>query len=130
MSATIQDVRVKVRDTTEPYDFSDEDISEALTDAADWIEVQDVPASCPKYNLLQKLVAARSLNANPRTPRRDSLAQTSQITEGGKSVSYAVVDTTAMKQAKLDADISDVLTYCKGRAGRKLGGIGVMYDNY
>lgn len=134
MSATIDSVRTKVRDTTEPYAFSDDEIFAALNDAADWIEVQDVPTACPKYDLLQKLVAARELIAAAGAGRPTTQENpVTSVSEGNKSIAYAVslIDTTPAYLSRLEADIADVVQSCKGRAvGRVRGGFGVIRDNY
>lgn len=133
MSVSIQDVRIKAQDTTEPYTHSDADITNALADAADWIVTQDVPTSCPKYDLLHKFVAARSLKTSFGKPKPLSQTPISQITEGNHSVSYATETTNGIQYQlqQLNTDINDLVSYCKGKAaGKARGGIGVLYGNH
>ena len=126
MSATVSDVRLKLRDTAEPYTYSDDEIAGAMADAIDWIAIQDVPDTCPKYDLLHKLVTCRYL-VSSKGINGAATGTVSQITEGNRSLSYAAIDPSAAIIGSLTADIDDLVAYCKGRAaGQVRGGAGVL----
>lgn len=127
MTTTIQDVRIRIRDTVDPYTYTADQIAGAITDAADWLDVQDIPATCPKYDILQKLVASRNLIATGCTP-----SPIQQISEGADAITYATAaDTTAIQIQQLDRDISDLLAYCHGRStAQARGGIGIIHGNF
>ncbi len=134
MTVTIGDVRIRAQDTVEPYTYSDDLITSALAEAADWIIIRDVPVSCPKYDVLQKLVTVRTLKTAARSANPTTNYPVSQITEGNKTVSYAataVADTLQYQIQQLTADIEDIVSYCKGKAaGKARGGIGMLYGNH
>lgn len=134
MTVTISDVRIRAQDTSEPYRYSNDLITSCLAEAADWISIQDVPTSCPKYDLLQKLVTVRNLKIDGGSKPLSVNNPVSQITEGNKTVSYAATaptDTIQYQIQQLTSDIEAIVAFCKGKAGGAArGGIGVLYDNY
>lgn len=130
MSATVSDVRLKIRDTAEPYTYSDDEIAGAMADAIDWIMIQNVPDTCPKYDLLHKLVTCRYL-VSSKGINGAATGPVSQITEGNRSLSYAAGDQSAAIIGSLTADIDDLAAYCKGRAaGQVRGGAGVLHGMF
>lgn len=131
MTATVRDVRLKLRDTVEPYTYSDKEIAGAMADAIDWIMIQSVPETCPKYDLLHKLVTCRYL-VSSKGINGAVTGPVSQITEGNRSLTYAVAgDQSTAIIGSLTTDIDDLVAYCKGReAGQVRGGAGVFHDNF
>lgn len=134
MTVSVDDIRIKVHDYSEPYTYSNDEINAALADAIDWLDIQTVSMSCPKYDTLQKLVAARYLVESQGASRSTNTSQLSSFTEGEKSVSFAApaaADTTQAQLQGLTTEIEQYLDYCKhGNAKHLAGGIGILHDNY
>lgn len=119
MAATVDSVREEIDDTTEPYLFSTEKISEALDEAADDLTLRGISLDRALAGKLQRLMAARDLQR--LNARKFSGRDVEEIVEGNKRIRY-----TELKAQldQLDKDIAKLL--------RRLGNspADLIYDNY
>jgi len=113
MAATIQDVRRRpLNDITEPYLFSDEDIRDALDDAAEILGNKGIDIDTRQGAKAQRLMAAKDLIADylNRIKGRPATA----VSEGSNSISF--VDLAATRDL-VECDLQEIMDQFGGLPG-------------